>query len=131
VGAYTKDVKAFLRRSQRKGLKHKPATVVEVMLLEYDQRERQIKALEGIEDALRIGVISLLCSFLSDFYLLGWVPSLGSVPPRSVSCARRRIGSSAFRQQRRCLGVGFLGGGGWGFFMIFSGIYQWRVFRPA
>ena len=56
VSTYTKDVKAFLHRLQHKRLKHKPATVVEVMLLEYDQRERQIKALEGIEDALRAGV---------------------------------------------------------------------------
>ena len=56
MGTYTKDFEAFLHRSQCKGLKHKPATVVEVMLLEYDQRERQIKALEGIEDALRAGV---------------------------------------------------------------------------
>jgi hypothetical protein len=56
VGTYTKDIKVFLRQSQRKGLKHKPATIVEVILLEYDQRERQIKALEGIENALRARV---------------------------------------------------------------------------
>ena len=56
MGTYTKDIKVFLRQSQRKGLKHKPATIVEVILLEYDQRERQIKALEDIENALRTRV---------------------------------------------------------------------------
>lgn len=70
VTAYTRDVEAFLRRSQRKGLKHKPATVIEAMSLEYEQRERQIKALEGIEDVLRIRVSCLpfpSVRFLSDF----------------------------------------------------------------
>jgi hypothetical protein len=66
VGRYAKDVEAFLRISKRKGLKHKPATVVEVMLLQYEQNERQIKALEGIEDALRVRVgCSLLPLLLS------------------------------------------------------------------
>jgi hypothetical protein len=59
VTTYTRDVEAFLRRSQRKGLKHKPTTVVEAMSLEYKQRERQIKVLEGIEDVLRMWVSCL------------------------------------------------------------------------
>ena len=33
--SYTRDVEAFLHVSPRKGLKHKPATIVEVMLLQY------------------------------------------------------------------------------------------------
>ena len=61
VARYTRDVEAFLRVSARKGLKHKPATIVEVMLLRYEQNERQIRALEGIEDALRLRV---RCSLL-------------------------------------------------------------------
>jgi hypothetical protein len=48
------------------GLKHKPKTVVEVMLLQYDQKERQIKALEGIEDVLQLRVC---CPFLSPLQL--------------------------------------------------------------
>lgn len=56
VSQYTKDVEAFLRISSRKGLKHKPTTQVEVMLLQYEQQERQIRALEGIEDMLRVRV---------------------------------------------------------------------------
>ena len=62
---YTKDVKAFMWVTSRKGLKHKPMNTLEVMLLDHEQRERQIKALEGIEDALRLQVgCSLLLSFL-------------------------------------------------------------------
>lgn len=56
VAAYTRDVEAFLRVSRRRGLKHKPSTVVEVLLLHHEQRERQIRALEGIEDVLRLRV---------------------------------------------------------------------------
>ena len=37
VASYTRDVEVFLRVSGRKGLKHKPVTVVEVMLLQYEQ----------------------------------------------------------------------------------------------
>ena len=51
---YTREVEAFLRRTRRMGLKHKPKTVIEVILLQYDQKERQIKALEGIEDVVRL-----------------------------------------------------------------------------
>lgn len=67
VVRYTKDVEAFLRCSQRMGLKHRPKTVVEVMLLDHEQRERQIRAIEGIEDVLRrlVG-----CSSLSFLQLL-------------------------------------------------------------
>ena len=62
---YTKDVEAFMRVTSRKGLKHKPMNTLEVMLLDHEQRERQIKALEGIEDTLRLRVgCSLLLSFL-------------------------------------------------------------------
>ena len=50
------------------GLKHKPKTVVEVMLLQHEQRERQIKALEGIEDVLRLQVCC--SSFLSLQFLV-------------------------------------------------------------
>jgi hypothetical protein len=56
VSCYTRDVEAFLCVSNRKGLKHKPATQVEVMLLQYKQWERQIQVLEGIEDVLRFSV---------------------------------------------------------------------------
>jgi hypothetical protein len=56
VSRYTRDVEAFLRVSNRKGLKHKPATQVEVLLLQNEQRERQIRVLEGIEDVLRFSV---------------------------------------------------------------------------
>ena len=61
--SYTREVEAFLRCSRRMGLKHKPKTVVEMMLLQHEQRERQIKALEGIEDVLRLRVCC--SSFLS------------------------------------------------------------------
>jgi hypothetical protein len=53
VANYTKDVEAFLCCSKCKGLKHRPANLVEVMLLHYEQQERQIKAPEGIENVLR------------------------------------------------------------------------------
>ena len=33
---FTREVEAFLRCTRRMGLKHKPKTVVEVMLLQYD-----------------------------------------------------------------------------------------------
>ena len=69
VASYTRDVEAFLRVSARKGLKHKPATIVEVMLLWYEQNEHQIRALEGIEDALRLRVrcslLLLICMCLT------------------------------------------------------------------
>jgi hypothetical protein len=61
VASYTRDVKVFLRIFVKKGLKHKPATIVEVMLLRYEQNECQIRMLEGIEDALRLRV---RCSLL-------------------------------------------------------------------
>ena len=65
VANYTKDVEAFMRVTSRKGLKHKPMNTLEVMLLDHEQRERQIKVLEGIKDALRLRVgCSLLLSFL-------------------------------------------------------------------
>lgn len=54
MATYARDVAAFLRRARRKGLKHKPSNVVEVMLLDHEQRERQIDTLQGIEDALRV-----------------------------------------------------------------------------
>ena len=63
---YTKDVEAFLRCSRRKGLKHRAANLVEVMLLHYEQQERQIKVLEGIEDVLRHRVSCFSC--LSDLW---------------------------------------------------------------
>jgi hypothetical protein len=56
VMRYAKDVAAYLCVSRRKKLTHKPATVVEVILLQHDQQERQIHALEGIEDMLRVRV---------------------------------------------------------------------------
>ena len=56
VSRYTRDVEAFLRVSNRKGLKHKPAMQVEVLLLQNEQRERQIRVLEGIEDVLHFSV---------------------------------------------------------------------------
>ena len=59
---YTRDVEAFLRTSKRMGLTHKPRTIVEVMLLDHEQQERQLKAIEGIEDVLRLQVS---CSFFS------------------------------------------------------------------
>jgi hypothetical protein len=65
---YTREVAAFLRCSRRMGLKHKPKTMVEVMLLQHEQRERQIKALEGIEDVLRLRVCC--SSFLSLQFLV-------------------------------------------------------------
>ena len=65
---YTREVEAFLRCSRRMGLKHKPKTMVEVMLLQHEQRERQIKALEGIEDVLRLRVCC--SSFLSLQFLV-------------------------------------------------------------
>lgn len=65
---YTREVEAFLRCSRRMGLKHKPKTVVEMMLLQHEQRERQIKALEGIEDVLRLRVCC--SSFLSLWFLV-------------------------------------------------------------
>ena len=68
VLSYTREVEAFLRCSRRMGLKHKPKTVVEVMLLQHEQRERQIKALEGIEDVLRLQVCC--SSFLSLQFLV-------------------------------------------------------------
>lgn len=74
VGRYSKDVEAFLRCSKRMGLKHRPRTVVEVMLLDHEQRGRQIKALEGIEDVLRLQVGCPFFFFflsVSDFRLLG------------------------------------------------------------
>jgi hypothetical protein len=49
---YTQDVKAFLRSSKRMGLTHKLRTIVEVMLLDHEQWEHQLKAIEGIEDVL-------------------------------------------------------------------------------
>ena len=52
ISQYIRDVEAFLRISNRKGLKHKPATQVEVLLLQNEQQERQIRVLEGIEDVL-------------------------------------------------------------------------------
>ena len=65
VANYTKDVEAFMQVTSQKGLKHKPMNTLEVMLLDHEQRERQIKALKGIEDALRLRVgCSLLLSFL-------------------------------------------------------------------
>jgi hypothetical protein len=63
---YTRDVEAFLRTSKRMGLTHKPRTVVEVMLLNHEQRECQLKAIEGIEDVLRLQVS---CSFFSSLWL--------------------------------------------------------------
>jgi hypothetical protein len=78
VASYTRDVEAFLRVSARKGLKHKPATIVEVMLLRYEQNERQIQALEGIEDALRLRVrcsLLLVCMCLTSAWQVG-LPAL-------------------------------------------------------
>ena len=91
VANYTKDVEAFMRVTSRKGLKHKPMNTLEVMLLDHEQRERQIKALEGIEDALRLQVgCSLLLSFLR-FRLLhirwGFLPSIDQRGNLSPSCA--------------------------------------------
>ena len=48
------------------GLAHKPRTVVEVMLLDHEQREHQLKAIEDIEDVLRLQVS---CSFFSSLQL--------------------------------------------------------------
>jgi hypothetical protein len=42
VSHYTRDIEAFLCVSNRKSLKYKPVTQVEVMLLQHEQRERQI-----------------------------------------------------------------------------------------
>jgi transcriptional/translational regulatory protein YebC/TACO1 len=56
VATYTRDVEAYRRVSQRKGLKHKPATVVEMMGLQHDQMERLIRVLEGLEDVARFHV---------------------------------------------------------------------------
>ena len=70
VLSYTREVEAFLRCSRRMGLKHKPKTMVKMMLLQHEQRECQIKALEGIEDILRLRICcSSFCpfSFSSDF----------------------------------------------------------------
>jgi len=63
---YTRDVEAFLRSSKRMGLTHKPRTIVEVMLLDHEQREHQLKAIEGIEDVLCLRVS---CSFFSSLQL--------------------------------------------------------------
>ena len=54
MATYTRDVAVFLRRAQRKGLKYKPSNVLEVMLLDHEQWERQIDTFQGIEDALRV-----------------------------------------------------------------------------
>jgi hypothetical protein len=53
---YTQDIEAFLHSSKRIGLTNKSRTVVEVMLLDHKQQERQLKAIEGIEDVLRLQV---------------------------------------------------------------------------
>ena len=65
---YTREVEAFLRCSRRMGLKHKPKTMVEVIPLQHEQRECQIKALKGIEDILRLQVCC--SSFLSLQFLV-------------------------------------------------------------
>ena len=54
MATYARNVAVFLRRARRKGLKHKPSNVVKVMLLDHEQRERQIDTLQGIEDVLRV-----------------------------------------------------------------------------
>ena len=85
VANYTKDVEAFLRCSKRKGLKHKPANLVEVLLLHYEQRERQIKALEGIEDVLRhrVSCFSHVC-LVSGLTLLARSGSQLWTGPRAI-----------------------------------------------
>jgi hypothetical protein len=56
VVSYTKDIEVFLYISRKKELKYKLATVVEVILLQYEQNECQIQALEGIKDILQMCV---------------------------------------------------------------------------
>ena len=63
---YTQDVEAFLRSLKQMDLTHKPRTVVEVMLLDHEQRERGLKTIEGIEDVLRLQVS---WSFFSSLWL--------------------------------------------------------------